>query len=60
VPALELGVITAISAGIAALRQIRKTGERGTWATVTGLVFGIIWLAIVVFVYSSKFLAAWL
>ncbi len=60
VPALEFCGIAAVTAGILALRQIKRTGQRGTWAAVIGLVFGLIGLAIVVFVYRSRFMAGWL
>ena len=60
VPAGEFIAVTGISAGIVALRQIKQTGRRGTWAAVTGLVFGCMGMAIVLFVYGSKYMAAWL
>jgi Domain of unknown function (DUF4190)/Septum formation len=49
------GTILSLTLAIVALRQIRETGQRGKGLAITGLVFSVIWGAVLVgylFVYN--------
>lgn len=41
-----IGAIASVACGISALRQIRRTGQRGRGLAITGLVLSALWLAL--------------